>query len=382
MRLVMTLMVRDEIDVLTVALDAHLALGVDHVVAIDNGSSDGSADVLRAYADRGVLTLLDGDASVFDQAEEVTRMARHAAAELGADWVINVDGDEVWWPVAGTLADVLAGVPDEFGVVLVPRSDFRPSDAGTGPYWDRMRVRDSAGHSVQGTRLVPKVAHRARADVCVAFGNHGATVPADDLRWAPPLPLIDVLHFPMRSYEQLVRKIEALAGRRAGSGVHPGIVRDAELLRERLAAGTLRAWYDELAAPDPAGLASGELVRDERLVALAATDFAPRAPDPAATAIVRDQFATYASWDRVRADAAAADAKAAVEAVREALTAVTAERARLLARIGELEALRDVLDANLAAERVQHRHAAEALRLLRESRALRAAAAARRALGR
>ena len=58
MRLVMTLLARDEADVVDAQVAFHLHAGVDFVVAIDNASSDGTTEILERYERAGVLRLI------------------------------------------------------------------------------------------------------------------------------------------------------------------------------------------------------------------------------------------------------------------------------------------------------------------------------------
>ena len=58
MKLVVTLLARDEEDVIACNLDYHLRRGVDFVIATDHGSRDATADILREYERAGVLKLL------------------------------------------------------------------------------------------------------------------------------------------------------------------------------------------------------------------------------------------------------------------------------------------------------------------------------------
>ena len=133
MKLVMTLLVRDEADIVDAQIAFHLNAGVDFVVATDNRSEDGTTEILERYAREGLLHLIREPGDDLRQSEWVTRMARLAATEFGADWVLNTDADEFWWPRGGELPGrCFAAVPARFGVVrgawrnFVPRPGRRP----------------------------------------------------------------------------------------------------------------------------------------------------------------------------------------------------------------------------------------------------------------
>ena len=108
----MAFKIRDEGDVLEHNLRFHHALGVDHFIVTDNGSTDETVDILARYAEAGLLTVIR--APDMDYREEgarwMTEMARLAATELGADWVVHTDADEFWWPIEGSLKQVLGAV--------------------------------------------------------------------------------------------------------------------------------------------------------------------------------------------------------------------------------------------------------------------------------
>ncbi len=120
----MTLLVRDEEDIVEANLDFHLSFGVDFVVATDNGSSDATPEILRRYEKDGVLHLIREPSQDYSQHRWVTRMARMAASRFGADWVINNDADEFWIPRASSLTEALATVPRVVDVVVAQRHNM------------------------------------------------------------------------------------------------------------------------------------------------------------------------------------------------------------------------------------------------------------------
>lgn len=205
-RLIVTLLVRDEVDVVAATVEHHLAEGADLVIATDNSSRDGTTQVLEAYQEAGVLELIHEPDLTYRQSEWVTRMARRAARH-SADWVVHVDADEFWVAKApGTrLREALAQVPTEYDAVRAWRSDLVGVRGGDGPWPDRLRWRDRHTVSERGTPLAPKVCHRGRDDVTVAQGNHG--IIGADLRLLPSEPLA-IHHVPLRSWTQFRRKID------------------------------------------------------------------------------------------------------------------------------------------------------------------------------
>ena len=289
----MTLLVRDEEDIVNDVLRFHLAQGVDHVIVTDNGSRDGTLDILAHYASNGRVTVIDEPDDDYDQTAWVTRMARLAASDYAADWVINADADEFWWPKSGDLRSTLAAVPTEFNAIEVDRANFVPTADETAPFHQRMIVRETLSRNILADPLQPKVCHRADVQVVVGQGNHDVQLP--DLRLLPRPAPIFILHFPLRSYEQYEHKV--VVGGRAyeRNDKVPWLAGSGWRLRyEDYKAGRLKAFWDGEVLDDEAvrrGIGEGRLTVDRRLQAVFAeaaagpvvgrrVEAAPPAPPP------------------------------------------------------------------------------------------------------
>jgi hypothetical protein len=264
MKVVMTLLVRDGADILEEHLAFHLAAGVDFVIAGDNGSTDGSTEILERYARDARLHRIDVP-DPFSQIDVVTRMARAAATDFGADWVINSDQDEFWWTRTGTLKEVLGAVPARFGSVRGMWRNFVARPEGPDSFAERMTIRtNKTTHGPHPFNPHFKTIHRASPDVEVGGGNHDVTgsglIPL--FGWYP----IDILHFPIRSLAQFESKfmrwwqLTSVDGE--ASNPYYNVVRDAH--RE----GRIAELYEPFVVDDEQlarGLADGTLVEDTRL---------------------------------------------------------------------------------------------------------------------
>src|SRR5215216_1497414 len=303
-KLVMALKVRDEGDVLEANLRFHHALGVAHFIVTDNGSTDETPEILRRYSEAGLATVIDEPGTDYRIAGAgwLTRMARIAATDLDADWVIHTDADEFWLPAEGSLQDGLAAIPADYGVVVAPRVEFVGRPDAPGTFAERLTVREAR------SRLQPKVAHRALPNVVsLDRGAHDVALEGPDgdvasslrppgravhrtvrdeddsseeqplseetkLVWAPMWPL-RILHFPVRSFDQFKRRTEVAIF----EGHYPDWGR-FKRLREEYEAGRFEELYADLVLDDDdvaAGIDEGRLVHDERFARLLSS-----CPDP------------------------------------------------------------------------------------------------------
>jgi glycosyl transferase family 2 len=269
MTVVLTVLARDEADIVDAQIAFHLNAGADFVIATDNNSRDGTTEILESYARDGYLHLIREPSEGLRQSEWVTRMARVAATEFGADWVVNADADEFWWPRGGSLKDVLAHIPKRYGVVHAFWRCFVPRPDDGAFFAERMTVRLSQQAPINDPssvyRPVTKILHRADPDVVVGRGNHGLV--GGSLRTLTTWNPVEVLHFPLRSHSQWMRKIELQGDaftkhiERAGTGYHLSAY-------SALQSGRIDEQYGSLLVDDESvarGLDDRTLVLDTRL---------------------------------------------------------------------------------------------------------------------
>lgn len=200
----MTLLVRDEQDIIRENINFHLAQGVDFIIATDNKSVDATAEILKEYEAEGSLRYIYESSDDYSQHAWVTRMARMAYTQYGADWVINNDADEFWWPLKGSLKETFGAIPPAFNILQANRYNFVVVADSKNPFWSRMVYREKISRNPLGNPLPPKVAHRGSESVIVSQGNH-AIEGIDKPKVAHGV--IEILHFPIRSYQQIENKI-------------------------------------------------------------------------------------------------------------------------------------------------------------------------------
>jgi len=186
-------MVRDEADVIAGTL-RHMAGEVDWLLVADNGSTDGTRDILEDLVDELPLIVMDDPDPAYYQSAKMSALAVRAAA-AGATWIVPFDADELWYS-AHRIRDVLPGQPEPIAIArlfnhLATAVDEPDPDPFRSLVW---RQATSAP--------LPKVAFRWEPGAVIAQGNHGVYLPSGGVG----IPSLEIRHFPARSAAQFTRK--------------------------------------------------------------------------------------------------------------------------------------------------------------------------------
>lgn len=191
-------MVKNEDDVIKSTIE-HMLTHVDHIIIADNLSTDSTRDILDSF-DSSVVTVVDDPVVGYYQSKKMTKLAGDAA-ELGADWVVPFDADEIWFsPYFDSLKEHLESVPEKFVCVVADWYHHgvtnRDDHSINNPF---LRMR----HRLRKPAEMCKVAARCSPKLIIEQGNHsiqyGGTFLTYELN-------IEARHFPYRSLDQFARK--------------------------------------------------------------------------------------------------------------------------------------------------------------------------------
>jgi hypothetical protein len=230
MKIAACLGVKDEVELIAPML-AHLAsIGVEHVVARDARSTDGSAELLAEAERAGGLDLVSYDDQDPDPDAYVRRvqLCMDRARAAGADWMLFCDADEFWLPATGRLQDCRAF--QQVDILNVPRWNVALFDDGVSmdlpprvADYDRIFLHQGTGETGEArkdrlladptaawiaTQPEPKVAIRLDRGIQVTPGEHRA-VPPEGVRLKgrrPPDLLI--AHLPFSTVTRFERKLD------------------------------------------------------------------------------------------------------------------------------------------------------------------------------
>lgn len=216
MKVVMTMVVRDEKDIIYENILFHQACGVDFFIVLDHNSKDGTTQVLKEFESKGILYYMYRDDNYIQQSKWVTMMAQMAKTKYNADWVINNDADEFWFPKDGDIKKAIGFVGKRLNLFAVKRHNFVLLSDNNGYFYERMIYRETDPKNPAGGILSPKVIHRGSKNVIVCEGNHELKNLSNPLLSRILIKLrllknnfipIEIFHFPNRDKMQVYRKI-------------------------------------------------------------------------------------------------------------------------------------------------------------------------------
>lgn len=198
-KLVMTLLVRDEEDIIEQCIKFHLNQGVDFIIATDNGSIDGTKDILLKYKEMRLLHLIEEPEHNYNQPVWVNNMIEIARDKYDATWIMNVDADEFWF---STFGDLKLSLPTtkECNVLKIGSIQIDPVDS----YENGLFKIPKTISGIVTSHF--KCMHTAKGYKRILMGNHEVKMKRFNRKKMITSDII-IFHFANRSYQQFENKV-------------------------------------------------------------------------------------------------------------------------------------------------------------------------------
>ncbi len=116
----------DEADIIE-SFVRHSSTYIKHHIILDNGSTDGTVDILRSLKEEGFeLSVYQNHAVSFSEQSFMTFMYHEAVEQHGADWIACLDGDEFIDDRLRSdgLAQMLAATSADVAAVKIPWHEY------------------------------------------------------------------------------------------------------------------------------------------------------------------------------------------------------------------------------------------------------------------
>lgn len=257
LKLIITLLVKDEEDILETNIRFHKAMGADGFIVTSHNSTDRTNEILEKLKQEGIiLEIIYETDPAYNKVMFVDRMIKIAKRKYKADWIINADADEFYYSKDLNLKkSIIKYKKTNVNVLKVDSTFYYPDnreDFLRSPYFVTRPFLKYVAEKLDitnkpefkgfiGSNGCTKVIHKTKGYKRIVIGNHDIK-----MRYKVCVEPADIVlyHYTIRNYNESIKKVkrykESLKLIGKGFGVHMRkIIQEYE-------SGELKKNYDKL----------------------------------------------------------------------------------------------------------------------------------------